>query len=124
MNVLREAKIRISNTESKLVVHSHNALFPQNASDPEWIQKVGEEGWIGISKDFNIKRRELERRSVQTHGAALFIIKTRVRLKADQMAELVVKAFPRIVQFLNKNSPPFIAKITKEANVEMELDLT
>lgn len=122
-NILRQATIRIGPSSGILTVHSHNELFHENTSDQEWLEKAGQEGWIALTKDFRIRHREPERLAVKAFDVALFTLKTRVKFKAEEMAEIFVRAFPKIVQFLSRNSPPFIAKVTMEGKVLMEVDL-
>ena len=120
---LKEAQIRIGHITGRLVIHCHNDLFDQGTSDEEWIECCGRNGWIVFTKDKAIRRRQLEREAVQKYNAAVFNLKTQKNMTAQENAQAFVKAVPRISQFLRRYSPPFIAKISRDGSVEMDLDL-
>jgi PIN like domain len=39
----------------------HEALFPSDARDEEWLTMAGEKGWVVLTKDDKIRYRPLER---------------------------------------------------------------
>ncbi len=41
-------------------IHTHDALFPENARDEEWLAEVGRRGWAVITKDARIRYRQTE----------------------------------------------------------------
>jgi hypothetical protein len=40
-------------------------------------------------------------------------------LSGQEMAQIFVKALPRMTRFASRNSPPFIAKIFRDGSVEL-----
>ena len=51
-------------------------------------------------------------------GVAAFIL-TSGDLQGDEMAQIFVKALPRITRFLKNHTKPFIAKIAKDSSVSL-----
>lgn len=71
----------------------------------------------------HIRYRTPERLAVKNARVALFTLKTRGDRRAEEMAEIFIKALPAIIRFVKRNPPPFIAKITRDGSVSMEVDL-
>lgn len=90
--------------------------FPGDAPDAEWLPKVGEWGWIILTKDDQIRKREVERNALLRSGARAFILSSG-NIPRDQMISMIVNALPKIERFVSKNQPPFIARITKASDV-------
>lgn len=51
-------------------------------------------------------------------GVAAFIL-TSGDLHGEEMAQIFVKALPRITRFLQKYAKPFIAKVAKDGSVSL-----
>ncbi len=51
-------------------------------------------------------------------GVAAFIL-TSGDLQGEEMAQIFVKALPRITRFLKKHPKPFIARIAKDSSVSL-----
>jgi len=51
-------------------------------------------------------------------GVAAFIL-TSGDLQGEEMAQIFVKALPRITRFLKSHTKPFIAKIAKDGSVSL-----
>ena len=99
-------------------LHIHDDHFPPDAKDEDWLTKVGQRGWIVLTKDHRIRYRQVERLALMRAGVAAFIL-TSGDLQGEEMAQIFVKALPRITRFLQKHRKPFIAKITKDGSVSM-----
>ncbi|MEP6889228.1 MAG: hypothetical protein ABI955_00860 [Nitrospirota bacterium] len=56
--------------------------------------------------------------AVEEIGVAAFIL-TSGDLQGEEMAQIFVKALPRIERFLQKHAKPFIAKIAKDGSVTL-----
>lgn len=105
-----------------ILVEIHDDHFSQDAKDEEWILPVGGDGWIIITKDKHIRYRNSEKLAVKKANARMFAI-SGGNLKGIEMANILVKALPKIDKFILKHKPPFIARITKSCNVYMLVDL-
>ena len=104
-------------------VLTFDSVFAPGTHDVAWLEKAGQEGWIVITKDDRIRRRWHERAVVSRCNVALFTLKFRKDGSGPEMADVLVRALPRIHRFLARHRPPFIAKITRRGVVAMEVDL-
>lgn len=102
--------------EAGLSVVTHDELFPQDAPDELWVERVGAEGWLGLAKDSRIRYRESERQQVCTSGAILFVLVTG-NATGDEMAASFLRALRRMEQLVRDRPPPFIASVTKRGRV-------
>jgi predicted nuclease of predicted toxin-antitoxin system len=97
-----------------VIVHDNH--FPSGTKDEVWLQEVGKQGWIVLTKDDNIRYHRTERESVIKAGVAVFIM-PRGNLKGDAMAGILVKALPTIKKFLSNQAKPFIARLTGSGTI-------
>jgi predicted nuclease of predicted toxin-antitoxin system len=100
------------------ILHIHDDHFPPDAKDEHWLAEAGQRGWIVLTKDHRIRYRHVERLALMKAGVAAFIL-TSGDLQGDEMAQIFVKALPRITGFLKKHPKPFIAKIAKDGSVSL-----
>lgn len=90
----------------------HEDVFPQNATDTEWLDEAGKRGWIVLTKDDAIRRRPHERQRVESGGVRMFALTAR-NLVGMEMADLFVRALAGM-QFRAKTvEPPFIFAISR-----------
>lgn len=93
-----------------LHVEEHDNHFPPNTSDEMWLAEIGRRGWLAISKDKNIARKPNEINAVMNSDVGLFIV-VGGEIRHKELAENFVNCRSKVQQFLEKNSPPFIAKV-------------
>lgn len=94
--------------QSGITLHRHTDHFAHDALDHEWLPVVANRGWIILSRDAAIMRNPLEREAVMGSRAALLVL---VGANAQEIAQNFVNTHPRILRFLEKHSPPLIAKV-------------
>lgn len=99
-------------------VRIHDDHFPPDAKDEDWLAEAGRRGWIVLTKDHRIRYRHVERLALMKAGVAAFIL-TSGDLQGEEMAEVFVKALPRVTRFLNKHAKPFIAKVSRDGSVSL-----
>jgi predicted nuclease of predicted toxin-antitoxin system len=99
-------------------VHTHDAHFPENARDEEWLAEVGRRGWAVITKDARIRYRETELVALVAGGVKAFVL-TRGDLSGPEMAAILVRALPRLSRFSARHEAPFIARIATSGKVQM-----
>ena len=99
-------------------VEPHDAHFPPNAPDPEWLQAVGARGWVVLSKDKNIRYRGAEKAAVAGAKVALFIFRGG-SMRGDEIAHSIAYALPKILRLVRLKSRPFIATISKSGDVKL-----
>ena len=78
--------------------------------DVEWLPPVGERHWILLTKDKNIRRRQLEVDAILNTGVRAFVV-TATELHREEMATLLLRAMPKIQRICQQRGP-FIFNIT------------
>ncbi len=113
-------KKRVANAlrQAGATLHIHDDHFSPDAKDENWLTEAGQRGWIVLTKDHRIRYRHVERLALMRAGVATFIL-TSGDLQGEEMAQIFVKALPRITRFLEKYDKPFIAKIAKDGSVSL-----
>ena len=86
-------------------VHTHDAHFPQDARDEEWLAQVGRRGWAVISKDTRIRYRQTELAALIAGGVRAFVL-TRGDRSGPEMAAILVNALPHVARFSARHEPP------------------
>ena len=99
-------------------VHTHDAHFPQDARDEEWLAEVGRRGWAVITKDTRIRYRQTEQAALVAGHVRAFVL-TRGDLSGPEMAAILVKALPHLARFSARHEPPFIARVAISGKVQM-----
>ena len=107
--ILREMGVR---------VEVHDDHFPQNTLDQDWIPKIGEWGWIILTKDARIARNTLERQAVARANLRMFTLASK-KLSGEETAIAFREALPCMVKFIAENPAPFIAKVYKDGKVSV-----
>ncbi len=115
----RNAGISIDELKNMgLNVERHDDHFPQNATDIEWLPKCGENNWVIISGDKNIKRNSIEKNALLNSGVAAFFF-TSGEITKEKQVEIISKGLKRIANLLASQKKPFIARLDKEGKVEI-----
>lgn len=108
VETLRQAGIKIE---------IHRDHFLDDAQDVDWLPKVGENGWVVLTKDSNISRNRIERNAVALAGVKMFTLKS-ASLTGETMSEIFLKAIVNMQDFVRENPAPFIAKVNSAGKVE------
>lgn len=105
-----------------LTIERHDELFEPTGSDEEWLEYVGNNGRVAITRDQRIRYRPNERDAVARHRARLLVLIGKTPL--PELAENFINTRARIEAFLTATDPPFIAKIyrpsAREAGVRAD----
>jgi hypothetical protein len=107
--VLREAGYRV-------VVHDDE--FKPDARDVDWLQAVGERGWVVLTKDARIRTNALERGTLLSANVAAFML-GRGDMKGPQMAAVFITALPRMRRVLRRWDVPIVATVTATGGVSV-----
>lgn len=91
-------------------VERHDDHFSPTTPDEVWLPEVASRGWIAISHDKRIRRVVLQRDAAMRSGLALFML---IGKRHDELERNLIPTMPRIIRFLEKQSPPFIAHVTR-----------
>ena len=107
--------------ELGLNVEKHDDHFAQNTLDIDWLEECGNRDWVIISSDKAIKKNVLEKQALMENKLASFFF-TSANLTAEQQIAIVQKAIKRIANAIHSNKKPFIARLSKDGEVELWLN--
>lgn len=96
----------------------HDEHFAPDTPDIEWIRSVGSKGWIILSTDRRIRYNPPEKKAFLESDTFAFMIASRQPLRADEMAEIYLRAMPAICRAITSHRPPVIFKIYQDGRVE------
>ena len=97
----------------------HDDHFAQNAPDPEWLAAAGKNNWIVITRDERIRYRVAEKQTIRRAKVRAFVLAAHGNLPAEFLAELLLKALPKIRDIVANERPPFIAKIWRDGKTAL-----
>jgi predicted nuclease of predicted toxin-antitoxin system len=97
-------------------VEVHDDRFSTDAKDQEWLTEAGRNGWVVLTKDKKIKYRMVELAAVVAAGAKVFTL-TAGSVQGFEMADIFVKAMPKIKAYVEANTPPYIVRISKAGSL-------
>lgn len=100
-----------------LHVERHTDLFPPDGPDEQWLEYCGANKRIAITHDRRIRHKPNERDAVIQHGVALLIVIGKAPY--PDLARNFVNTLPRIEAFLDKTTPPFIAKVYRATTTDL-----
>lgn len=92
--------------------------FGTGTPDVDWLPQVGARGWILITKDKNIRKREIELRALKQSRVRAFVL-TAGGLKGEEQAHVFREALPAMLRLLRRKAASFVARVTADANVEI-----
>jgi len=100
-----------------LNVEVHDDHFPQNVKDPEWLTAAGKNKWVVVTRDERIRYRAAEQQAIRRAKVRAFVLVVRGDLRVEALAELFLKALPKIRAMTGKQKPPFIAKVWRDGKI-------
>ena len=92
-------------------------LFPDGTKDPTWLRKVGENGWLAITRDGNIRFRPGEKQAIIDHRVGCFIFTYRNSMKKPEIVELVLKHIEKMERAFIVTPRPFIYTIATDGQL-------
>lgn len=111
----------LRNVGAKVEIHDDH--FRQDAQDTQWLPEVSHQGWIILTKDESIGRRELEKVAVFNSDARVFVLVSK-DLTGQQMGEAFAQALEAMKRFVERYSAPFIAKVYRSGEIKAWKDHT
>ena len=109
VDALRQAGARVE------VHHDH---FDSGAPDSEWLPIVGERRWVVLTKDRNIRRRELEIHALMNARVRAFVLTTAELTGAEQAATFV-RALPKMNRMASASRGPLIGRVSESGGISM-----
>ena len=92
-------------------VIAHDDLFSQDTDDEVWLEEAGRQGWMVLTKDERIRRKPGEQMAIVQFGARCFVLHPTKGMTAEEMAEVLVRALPRILAITRDEKRPGFVKI-------------
>jgi hypothetical protein len=92
-----------------LTVERHADHFSPDATDEEWLEKVGRERWTAITHDTRIRYKPNELSALVRHRVGLLVVVGHAPYQ--ELARNFVATARSVEAFLRKREPPFIAKV-------------
>ena len=101
-----------------LKVERHQDHFADDAPDEEWLEAIGERGWVAVTHNLRIRYMPNELDAVIRHRVSLLVVIGKASY--PELARAFVETMPRIEAFLARLKPPFIAKVYRPTPSEVE----
>jgi len=79
---------------------------------------VGARGWIVLSKDPHITKREIEKLAVIRAGVSAFFLR-RGELKGNEVASIFANALARIVRLVESSAGPVRAIVHRDSSLNV-----
>lgn len=93
-------------------VEIHDAHFPPNAKDTDWLPVVGKRGWVVLTKDDRIRYRQHERAALLGARVRAFVLTNR-NLSGDEMAAIFVGMLEKMKKVIRREPSGFVATVTR-----------
>lgn len=104
-----------------VAVHTMREVFPLGTivTDEEWLAMCGTRGWVGLTKDKNIRHRQNERRALRSAKVRVFVLIARKAVSGPDQGKVFGKALKRMREIITTTAPPFIASVDRVGHVEL-----
>jgi hypothetical protein len=92
--------------------------FASATLDKDWLPVVGRTGWVVLTKDKWIRRRQVERNALMSNSVAAFVL-TSGDLNGADMGRAFASGHPRVRKLLRDFAPSFIASVDSSGRVHL-----
>jgi hypothetical protein len=86
--------------------------FRDTTSDTVWMSEAGARGWVALSRDEGIRRRQSEQSVVRRAKLRLFLLQTK-KINGNVIVEVFTHHWERIEAFARQTPAPFIAGVDR-----------
>jgi len=101
-------------------VKAFKDLFERGLSDEILLERVAKNPRLFlITKDSDFRYKPAVKQALLSHVVGVFVITSGGNKSGAMLANLIASAWPRLVNFAQKEKRPFVAKITSDARVTM-----
>lgn len=97
------------------VIHL-DELFPQNTEDSEWLARAGRDGWIVLTKDKQIRRKQNEVDAIIENGVVAVVLVSGNMGRAE-MSELFCRVLDKILDVAGRATPPAVFTLRKDGSL-------
>jgi hypothetical protein len=95
----------------------HDEHFDQHTEDEVWLSEVAARNWVVLTKDERIRYRPLELKALESAGLRAFIMICG-NMRGTETAAILLKAMPRILNLVAKETGPFIYYVYKDSTLK------
>ena len=95
---------------------AHHERFTPTCPDEEWLAAAGNENWIVVTRDQNIRRKSNELKAFREAGLIVFALASGNASAADT-AELVVSLYPSFLKLAQSTIPPAMFSVTLKKTI-------
>ncbi len=100
-----------------LRVERHADHFTHDCPDPVWLEEIGRKGWVAVTHDGRIRYKPNELAAVERHRVSLLVMIGHAPY--PELARAFVATKDRILDFVARHAPPFIAKVYRPSASEI-----
>jgi hypothetical protein len=97
-----------------LRVERHDDHFGERTADEEWLEAVGRNGWVAITRDTRIRYKPNQLKAVVDHRAAVIVLIGKATF--PDLAVSLIATSERIERFAAAITPPYIAKLYRASS--------
>lgn len=90
---------------------AHHERFAPSCPDDEWLSAAGQENWIVVTRDQNIRRKANELKAFRDAGLIVFALASGNASAADT-ANLLVDLYPRFLQLARNTKRPAMFSVS------------
>jgi hypothetical protein len=95
-----------------LRVEFHTDHFKQDEPDLGWLPEMGKRGWVVLTKDKEIRRKQVERDAVLESKVRMFALGSG-NMTGQEIGEVFCRNRLKMARFIMRNNHPFIASVTQ-----------
>lgn len=92
----------------------HDEQFPGKTQDHEWLQKVGDSGWLLVSGDDQTTRSPLFLAQLSASRAHVYIMHGLNGATRETKALRIAEAYPKMCKLAKDNKPPALWRIGRD----------
>jgi hypothetical protein len=111
---IAEALKKISNDVAYLydVFPPGGRTRPRPTPDPVWLARAGQEGWLVVTRDHNIRYRPGERRAILEYGVGAFVLAHKAALPKWPYFKLLVATLDEMERRFESTPRPFLYTVS------------
>jgi hypothetical protein len=99
-------------------VELHDAHFPPDTGDSTWIRTVAARGWVVLTCDRNIARKEPEHSQFAAAPTRTFILYALSHMPREQRIKLVLEVLPKLCRLVSDGLEAGIYRVHTDGRVE------
>ena len=106
--------------DAGITVERHEDHFVHDCADEIWLEGVGRRGWVAVTHDRHIRYKPNELAAVMKQRVALLVVIGKATF--PELAASFVATQARIMDFVSRHRPPYIAKVYRPSAKDLAAD--